>query len=69
MLEDTGIAHIDPNSKVSINVVSEHTPPSVPTNNADVIYAWCFSYLYDHKTESKCFYLAKAINTMISERS
>ena len=52
VLEDTTTANKVEGARVSINVVSEQTPPSVPTHNADVIYAWCYSYLYDHKTES-----------------
>ena len=51
---------------MSINVVSESTPPSVPKHNADIIYAWCYSYMYHHKTDSECFQVAGTINTMIA---
>ena len=67
VLQDTAIAHEVEGARVSINVVSENTPPSVPKHNADVIYAWCYSSMYDHDTESKCFHYAKAINQIISD--
>ena len=66
VLQDTAIAHEVEGARVSINVVSENTPPSVPNHNADVIYAWCYSFMYDHETESRCFYIAKSVNAMLS---
>ena len=51
-------------SRVSLQIVSEDSPVTFP-NNADVILAWCFSIMYDHKTECTCFYMGKVINEMI----
>ena len=52
-------------ARVSVNVVSPDSPPTVPANNCDVIYAWCYSIMYDHASMSVCFYLAKTINQLI----
>merc|ERR1712196_265795 len=66
VLQDTMIAHEVQNARVSINVVSKNSPPTVPEHKADVIFAWCYSHYYHHETDSKCFLLAGAINTIPS---
>ena len=52
-------------ARVSVNVVSPDSPATVPANNCDVIYAWCYSIMYDHASMSKCFHLAKVVNQLI----
>ena len=54
-------------ANVSVNILSKATPPSVPEHNADVIYAWCYSVMYDHALMSKCIRYAKVINELIKE--
>ena len=66
VIQDTMIAHDVKNARVSINVVSPESPPTVPKHKADVIFAWCYSHYYHHEIDSKCFLLAGSINTMIS---
>ena len=55
--EDFDIAY-DKNlgaARVSINIVTEDSPPTIPKHNADVIFAWCYSFMYCHEVESSCF--------------
>ena len=65
VLEDSQIAHDVKDARVSINVVSKNSPPTWPEHNADIIYSWCFSAMYHHKTGSQCFYYAKTINQIL----
>ena len=48
-----------------MNIVAKDTPPSVPEHNADVIFAWCYSVMYDHTSMIACFHIAKTINEFI----
>ena len=50
---------------MSITVVSEDTPPSVPKNNCDVIYAWCYSIMFAYDVEIDCFYAKQMINSLL----
>ena len=52
--------------KVSVNIVSKDSPPTYP-QNADIILAWCYSYLYNHETDQKCFYFGKALKLLLPE--
>ena len=65
-MEDFEIAQ-DKNlgARVSLTIVSEDTPPCVPKNNCDVIYAWCYSIIYAHEVELECFHAKKMINFLL----
>ena len=75
VLEDSRIAMENQQTRVSMTIVSEDTPPVIPHFKrteekefyVDVMYCWCYSKMFDYLTETQCFKLKQTINLLMEE--